>query len=702
MKKIYFVLPLIFLGSLTNSIAQEIDSLWRVYQNESQPDTNRLSAIYDIAWGYVSSNPDTAIVIAKEQLLLSQKTKQKAYEAKAYNAIGRAYMNKGDYPTALDNHFKALELREALHDKKGMSGSYNNLGVVYDCQSNYPKALEYYLKALKIRLELKDMQGLGASYNNVGVVYENLSNFPKALEYHLKALKIKQDQGDEQGVSNAYNNISIVYKDEHNLKKALEFALKALAISEKLDDKKGIGVNSINIGNMYANQHDFTNALKHLTHAIDVLKEINDQNSLANAYSYIASIHNDMHNYSEALKFGKLSLKEATAIGAIGIQQLAFQQLSIASAGLNNYREAYTHHLKFKQLTDSIFNADNSKQLGDLKTNFEVEKKSTELKLKAEAEQEKLKIVAYEEKKKQQIIIAAITGTLLIVIGFSIVLYKRFRVTNKQKKIIELKEQETQQQKHIIEEKQKEIIDSIAYAKRLQEAILPPQAFVSKHCPENFILYKPKDLVAGDFYWMEVMDEMIFVAAADSTGHGVPGAMVSVVCSNALNRAVKEFALRKTGEILDKCRQLVFETFEKSSTEVKDGMDISLLCIHPSTKSISWSGANNPLWYIQQGELSVIKADKQPIGKTDTPLPFTTHEISYSEGTIFYLFTDGYADQFGGEKGKKFKYKPFQELLIANYTHPLNEQCNRINKEFDQWKGKLEQVDDVCVMGIKI
>lgn len=695
-------MPLLFLGCLTNSSAQEMDSLWRVYQNKSQPDTNRLSAIYDIAWNYVGSNPDTAIVIAQEQLLLAQSTKQKAYEAKAYNAIGRAYMNKGDYPASLDNHFKALEIREAINDKKGMSGSYNNLGVVYDCQSNYPKALEFYLKALKIRLELKDMQGLGASYNNVGIVYEKQLNFPKALEYHLKALKIKQDLGDEQGVSNAYNNISIVYKDEHNLKKALEFALKALAISEKLDDKKGIGVNSINIGNMYSNEHDYKNAIHYLTKAIGVLKEINDQNSLASAYSYIASVHNDMRNYAEALKFGKLSLQEANAIRAIGIQQIAFQQLSTASAGLNNYREAYAYHVKFKQLTDSIFNADNSKQLGDLKTNFEVEKKAAELKLKAEAEKEKLKIVANEERKKQQIIIAAITGTLLIVIGFSIVLYKRFRVTNKQKKIIEVKEQETQHQKHIIEEKQKEIIDSIAYAKRLQEAILPPQAFVSKHCPENFILYQPKDLVAGDFYWMEAMDDMIFIAAADSTGHGVPGAMVSVVCSNALNRAVKEFSLRRTGEILDKCRQLVLETFEKSSTEVKDGMDISLLCIHHSAKSITWSGANNPLWYLQQGEVAVIKADKQPIGKTDVPQPFTTHHIPYVEETIFYLFTDGYADQFGGEKGKKFKYKPFQELLIANYTKPLKEQCKIISHEFDNWKGKLEQVDDVCVIGIKI
>ena len=330
------------------------------------------------------------------------------------------------------------------------------------------------------------------------------------------------------------------------------------------------------------------------------------------------------------------------------------------------------------------------------------EKKEAELKVKAEAEKEKLLIVAAKEKQKQQIVIGAITGILLIAVIFSIILYKRFRITNKQKTIIEVKEQETQLQKHIIEEKQKEIIGSISYAKRLQEAILPPQDFVSTYLPANFILYKPKDLVAGDFYWMEVVDDLIYIAAADSTGHGVPGAMVSLVCSNALNRCVKEFAIRDTGKILDKCRELVLETFEKSSTEVKDGMDISLLCIDHKSQIAFWSGANNPLWYLHNGEMAIIKADKQPIGYTDNPKPFTTNRLDLKKGTTFYLFTDGFADQFGGVHGKKFKYKPFQDLLISSYNRPLAEQKILLDSTFDVWKGYLEQVDDVCIIGIKI
>ena len=248
----------------------------------------------------------------------------------------------------------------------------------------------------------------------------------------------------------------------------------------------------------------------------------------------------------------------------------------------------------------------------------------------------------------------------------------------------------------------KDIIDSINYAKRLQDAILPQKKFIDQCVSQNFIYYKPKDIVAGDFYWAEKIEEKFFIAAADSTGHGVPGAMVSVVCSNALNRTIKEFKLTETGKILDKTRDLVLETFEKSASEVKDGMDISLLCIDSKNKCIFWSGANNPLWYIQDAELKEIKADKQPIGKTDFPKPFTTHEIEYKENTTFYLFTDGLADQFGGPNGKKFKYKQFSDLLIKNNNLSQKQQADIINKAFSDWKGDLEQVDDVCVIGIKL
>jgi serine phosphatase RsbU (regulator of sigma subunit) len=317
-----------------------------------------------------------------------------------------------------------------------------------------------------------------------------------------------------------------------------------------------------------------------------------------------------------------------------------------------------------------------------------------------------------------------------LAILFAGFIFRSLHITRKQKHIIELQKikvdeineelhhqnrevlaqrNEIQFQKHLVEEHQKEIVDSITYAKRIQDAILPPIELIKEKLPNSFVLYKPKDIVAGDFYWMEKINNSVFIAVADCTGHGVPGALVSVVCSNALNRAVKEFDINDTGKILDKITDLVLETFEKSSTDVKDGMDISLLSIKykvsgtiTEVTEIQWSGANNPLWYFQNKELFEIKADKQPIGKSDYRKPFTTHIIEHKPDTTFYLFTDGYADQFGGPKGKKFMYKQFLDKLTETLSTEPKTQQENLDIAFESWKGNLEQVDDVTVIGIRI
>ncbi|HTA61848.1 MAG TPA: two-component regulator propeller domain-containing protein [Bacteroidia bacterium] len=275
------------------------------------------------------------------------------------------------------------------------------------------------------------------------------------------------------------------------------------------------------------------------------------------------------------------------------------------------------------------------------------------------------------------------------------------KVLERTAEVVKQKE-ELEQQKEIIEEKNKDITDSINYAKRIQDAILPPIELIQQKLPDTFLLYKPKDIIAGDFYWMEEIDHIIFIAAADCTGHGVPGAMVSVVCSNALNSAVKEFGLRDTGKILDKTRELVLETFKKSGEEIKDGMDISLLAIDEAKQQVLWSGANNQLWYISNNQLHEIKADKQSIGKTDNPKPFTAHTITFKKDDVYYLMTDGYPDQFGGPKGKKFKYKQLEEKLLAISDKPLQEQNTILKNTFNDWKGNLHQVDDVTLIGIKL
>jgi serine phosphatase RsbU (regulator of sigma subunit) len=263
-------------------------------------------------------------------------------------------------------------------------------------------------------------------------------------------------------------------------------------------------------------------------------------------------------------------------------------------------------------------------------------------------------------------------------------------------------EEELEEKNREISQKNTEIIDSITYAKRLQEAILPPPGEITNSVPDSFILYKPKDIVAGDFYFAENKGDYFFVAAADCTGHGVPGAMVSLVCSNALNKAVSELGLIKPGEILDKVTEMVVDTFKKGHTDIKDGMDISLCVINTKTRDIAWAGANNPLWYINSEELTEVTANKQPVGKSDNYTSFTTHALQLAKGSLVYLFTDGYADQFGGPKGKKFKYKQLADLILRNKNLPMTEQRNILENTFTSWRGDMEQVDDVCIIGIKL
>ena len=264
---------------------------------------------------------------------------------------------------------------------------------------------------------------------------------------------------------------------------------------------------------------------------------------------------------------------------------------------------------------------------------------------------------------------------------------------------------EISEQKKLIEEKNKDITDSILYAKRLQEAILPSREEIAGVLADFFLLYSPKDIVAGDFYWLFKDDENIFIAAADCTGHGVPGALVSVVCSNALNRSVKEFKLTETGEILNKARELVCETFDRSEGSVNDGMDISLLRIPRNREmgggllEIQWSGANNPLWYIENGKCEEIKGDKQPVGRYNYALPFNTHNLRVSQGARFYIFSDGYADQFGVNEKKLLKRK-LREYLMEIHLLSFGEQMKKLEEYHRNWKGEMEQTDDILIMGI--
>jgi len=335
-------------------------------------------------------------------------------------------------------------------------------------------------------------------------------------------------------------------------------------------------------------------------------------------------------------------------------------------------------------------------------------RKRTEIKknqMTIDSQQEDLE-VKEEKIEQQKILIWAGVVVTVIILAFAFMVYRNYKDKKRANAELAAKNAIIERQKLIVEEKNKEVMDSISYARRIQDAILPPIRLVQESLPECFVLYKPKDIVAGDFYWLENQEKMSLFAAADCTGHGVPGAMVSVVCNNALNRSVREFGLTVPGEILDKTRELVIQQFEKSDEEVKDGMDVALCSLRKDgdKSTLCYAGANNALWIIRNGaeEIEEYKANKQPIGQVDDPQPFDTHTVNLKPGDCFYIFSDGYVDQFGGEKGKKFKAKPFKQLLLSIQEGPMEGQHSVIDEAFEAWRGELEQVDDVCVIGVRV
>src|ERR1700739_849694 len=351
-----------------------------------------------------------------------------------------------------------------------------------------------------------------------------------------------------------------------------------------------------NIGGAFQAIGDYAKALDYYLKALKMNEEIGDKSGMAADLGSIGSLYSKIGKFKEAEEYLKKAIIIDSSIGEKNFLMEFEKSFSQLYDTTGRYKLALVWYKKAMILKDTLFNADENKAITRKEMTFEFEKKETA----AKAEQDKKDALAEADKRKQRIVIWSVCGGLILVLVFAGAIFLSLRVTSRQKSVIERKNK-------VIEEKNKDILDSITYAKRLQDAILPPLSLVTKYLHESFILYKPKDIVAGDFYWMERIGDTILIAAADCTGHGVPGAMVSVVCSNALNRTVKEFKITESGKILDKVRELLLETFEKSESIVQDGMDISLAVISRRSSvdsvELQWSGAFNSLWYVQNGEM---------------------------------------------------------------------------------------------------
>jgi len=653
----------------------QIDSLNTVINDPNSHDTSLVVSYLSLSEILYVYNIDTlkslserSKLIAKKSLLKNNseivKKRLKTSLAAALNNIGYIYNAQGQTKKALAYFSQSLKISEELGDKKEIAFSLNNIIETLNGQGEAIEVLDYLSRSIKKREEeILSKSDMAISLNNIGALYNSRGQVKEALGYYSRSLKIREEIGDKEGIASSLNNIGVIYIKQGQVKEALGYYNRSLKIREEIGDKSGMASSLNNIGVIYKDLGQLNEALIYGLKSLTFSQEIASPMRIGRASGLLSEVYEKQDKGIKALEMYKL----------------------------------------FITMRDSIENKETQKAAALQQAKYAYEKQKT----LDDAAHNKILAVEQEEKEQQQILTGAITIGLGLVVIFLIFVFNRLKATRKQKAVIEQQKVEVEKQKEVVdlahnelEEKNQEIMDSIVYAKRIQSAILPPSKVVKECLKESFILYKPKDVVAGDFYWMHQQEGKVLFAAADCTGHGVPGAMVSVVCNNALNRSVREYGLTIPGEILDKTREIVVQEFEKSEEDVKDGMDIALCSIEEM--KLQYAGAYNPLWIIRNGEVLETKANKQPIGQFENPEPYITHSFNLEKGDAIYIFSDGYVDQFGGEKEKKFKAKAFRELILSIQDKAMEEQKKSIDEAFETWKGDLEQIDDVCVIGVRM
>lgn len=666
-------------------------------------------------------------------LEISRENGAKEKEASVLGNIGIVYLEQADYEKALSYEMQALKINEQLGLKNSIAHNMAHIGLIYSDQSNFPLALEYYLKALKVYESNGNQMGLGMTLSSIGIIYAEQSDSDKALEYYLRALKVNKSINNKQNVAVNFTNIGSIYSDMGDGDKALKYYFEALKLNEEIENENGQAINYGTIGLVYKSRKDYKNALKYFTESFKIHQRTNFQIGVIEQGANLGNLYLEQGKYVEAENYLMDAFHLAAELGALSQTKTLHLYLSDLYEKTGRAVLALKHYKDFVNLRDSIFSEENARKSIQQEYQFNYAKKSAADSIaNVKASQIKNAELARQEaelkaKRNQQY---ALYGGLVLVLVFAGFMFNRYKITQKQKDIIEIKEKETQQQKQIIEQKHKEITDSINYAERIQRTFLATKELLDENLSGSngagyFIFFKPKDVVSGDFYWAKKLvsssGENFAFAVADSTGHGVPGAIMSLLNITSLEKATENTA--NPAEILDDARQTIIERLKKDGSPDggKDGMDCSMLVFDKSEKNklrLQIASANNPVWIVRKPvalgpevlegqqpvcELIEIKPDKMPVGKSHKETTaFTSHTVELQKGDMIYALTDGFPDQFGGKSGKKFMSKNLKSLLMDHSHVSLDQQQKILETTFRDWKGNLEQIDDVCVVGIRV
>lgn len=647
--------------------------------------------------------------------------------AKTYNRLGNAYHLKGQNEKALEFFNKALSFSRELESKIELGRSLTNISSIYRIYGKYENAIEYDIRALKLYEEENYQDGIAWTSINIARLLSVLNNQNKAIEYAKKALliynELEKNADYKPGAILATSELGKIFHQKGDLKIALSYFEEVLELNIKADNQYGIANTMANIGKIYFEAGNYNESIKQLNQALSIKMSLSDSLEFPEIYNYLGNAYLQKNRYAKAEDYFNKGYQIAQKKNLKADLTNSFLNLSQLADKKGEYKKALWYYKKYTSQRDSL----NVEEITQLQLQYEFDKKQKEY----EFEQQQKDIIQREKLRRQKLLSFSFIVGFVLMIVLAVVIYisyKRKKETNiqlslqneeirQQKEEIEAQRDEIEQQKDYavaqrdkIASQQKVITDSIRYASRIQKAILPQHIDFTQILPEHFIYNLPRDLVSGDFYWFTKKGQKLILVAADCTGHGVPGAFMSMLGVTLLNEIVNRNHVYEPNEVLNRLRKSLIEALHQKNdeTESSDGMDMTYCLIDLESLKMQFSGAYNPIYIIRKEEdgtwqLHEFKGDKMPVGVylKEHFEPFSQREIQLKKNDTLYMFSDGYYDQFGSGTETKYKPKNFKQFLLSIQEEDLEKQKELIISNFENWKGNYRQLDDVLVMGFK-
>jgi serine phosphatase RsbU (regulator of sigma subunit) len=668
---------------------------------------------------YFGSDFSAAQFYQYKSLVLAQKLGERDLESKAYNLGGAIFFNLGKYDDALKQYNNRLKISNSLKDTSSVIQAYFNIALLYNTKGMHGQAVEMNYKAVEIAEKRRDTLNMMALYEGLGQSYHQMKDKTKATTFLNKAYQlalIKKEEYEQSGIlidlGNIYQQEGEQNQQEGEQYRAIYYYNDAIRITKKNGDKRRQSTATANKAKSYLILKRYKDALVYNEEAMKINIEINYAKGICDGFATKADCYLETGKVKEAEEAALKALEIANNLKSGKEQHDCYLLLSHVYDLKKDSKNAYKYYKQAIELRDTIEGMAQVKSIGEMGLNYERKKIERQLKFMEMEAAVRLK------KQKQSRNIFLVGGIImLIILVFIFRIYLKTRRANA----------ELAKQNKILEQTNARIIESIDYSQNIQQSILPQRSEIDKVFPNYFVIYKPKDIVSGDFYFIEPVQttrvSLIAFALADCTGHGVPGALMSLMGHSILKECLKAPEVNSPGDGLDYLNKELHSFLRQGQKEehIMDGMDIAFCTIDMVTGEVMFSGANNPLWIVSKRKnirdnsgneihlnsesagnyLYEIKATKQPIGFNENPKQFLNHKLKLEKDDTLYLFTDGFADQFGGPKGKKYKYKQFTEVILNCANKSMAEQKRDLENSFGKWKGNLEQVDDVSVLGIR-